>query len=139
MSRNTLLFIGIWPAAYLIMKNWNENRRQLFSFILYGILPMVVMGVSFLIYNWARFGNPFEVGTKYQNMAGTLRENVITYGYFSTHYIKSNFYYHYIYYPLPETAETLMGGSLFLLSPVFFAAIRWNYSKGNRDYPSFFL
>jgi hypothetical protein len=122
MCRNTLLLAGIWPAAYLVMKNWNENRKQLVTFMLFGILPILVIGVSYLVYNWARFGNPLELGTKYQNMAGTLREDVLTYGYFSLHYIKANLYYHYIYYPLPETAETLMGGSLFLLSPVFFAA-----------------
>jgi hypothetical protein len=31
-------------------------------------------------------------------------------------------YYHYVFYPFPETAETLQGGSLFLLSPVFLSA-----------------
>jgi hypothetical protein len=122
MCRNTLLFAGIWPAAYLIMKNWNENRKHLYALIFFGALPIMIIGLSFLFYNWARFADPLQVGTKYQNMAGTLRKDVLAYGYFSFHYVIPNFYYQYIYYPLPETAETLMGGSLFLLSPVFFAA-----------------
>lgn len=122
MSRSTLIFVGLWPAYYLISKNLNGERKKLLMYSFYGILPVLVAGLLFLDYNWLRFGNPFELGTTYQNMAAELRKSVDEFGYFSPHYIKTNVYYQYIFYPLPETAETLMGGSLFLLSPVFFIA-----------------
>jgi len=138
MSRSTLIFVGLWPAYYLISENWGEERNRLFSNIFLGILPILAVGILFLGYNWARFGNPLELGTSYQNMASELRKNVDIYGYFSPHYIKTNFYYQYLYYPFPETAETLMGGSLFLLSPVFFAAFI-GLAKGKPRLSMFFL
>jgi hypothetical protein len=46
------------------------------------------------------------------------------YGAFNLHYLPINFYYQYIYYPLPAREESYMGGSLFLLSPVFFYIFR---------------
>ena len=42
------------------------------------------------------------------------------YGFFNVHFIPINLYYQYIAYPFPLRADTLMGGSLFLLSPLFF-------------------
>ncbi len=122
MSRSTLIFVGLWPAYYLISKNLNGERKKLLMYSFYGILPVLVAGLLYLDYNWLRFGNPFELGTTYQNMAAELRKSVDEFGYFSPQYIKTNIYYQYIYYPFPETAETLMGGSLFLLSPVFYIA-----------------
>lgn len=123
MSRNTLLFTVIWPAYYLIMSNWNESRKRLFSLILLGFLPIFLAGTAFLSYNWARFGNPLELGTSYENMPEVARNNVNTFGSFSLHYVKTNIYYQYIFYPFPETAETLMGGSLFLLSSMFLISL----------------
>ena len=41
---------------------------------------------------------------------------------FNLHYVPINFYYHYIFYPFPLRLESLQGGSLFLLSPLFFGA-----------------
>jgi hypothetical protein len=38
------------------------------------------------------------------------------------HYLPTNLYYQYIAYPLPLSNNTFYGGSLFLLTPVFFAA-----------------
>jgi hypothetical protein len=47
-------------------------------------------------------------------------EDYRNYGAFHIHYLPINFFYQYIYYPLPYRPGTFMGGSLFLLSPVFF-------------------
>ena len=122
MCRNTLLLAGIWPAFYLIEKTREKGWKVLAAQGSFGLLPVFVFGVAYLVYNWARFGNPLETGAAYQIMNSAWVNNVKTYGYFNLHYVKTNFYYHYIFYPFPETGETLQGGSLFLLSPVFFAA-----------------
>ena len=55
-------------------------------------------------------------------MAEFFRDNFEKYGYFNLYYIPINIYYEYIFYPFPFRADTPMGGSLFLLSPVFFGA-----------------
>ena len=52
-----------------------------------------------------------------------FRSDYARYGFFSLHYVPINLYYQYVFYPLPLRAESAMGGSLFLMSPVFFLAL----------------
>ena len=88
-------------------------------------------GVGYLAYNAMRFGTPFEVGVTYHDMAPIFEEGYETFGAFSLHYVPINFYYQYIYYPFtswPPTQELFMGGSLFLLSPLFLVAF-WGIIK----------
>lgn len=138
MCRNTLLFAGIWPAFYLILKNWPRNWKDLIRPVMLGLLPVLVVGIGFLAYNWARFGDPFETGSAYQILHPVYRDDLNTYGFFNPHYAKRNFYYHFLLYPFPETGETLHGGSLFLLSPVFFACFA-GIIKGKPRLPVLFL
>ena len=123
LTRNHLLFTGIWPAYYLIMKNWT-NGSKVYLYGIIGMLPILVMGLLFLAYNFARFGSPLEEGIRYHNMAARFVQDYKKYGAFNLHYLPINFYYQYIYYPLPAREESYMGGSLFLLSPVFFYIFR---------------
>lgn len=120
-TRNHLLFTGIWPAYYLLAKNWRD-RPRLYLYILTGIFPVVAMGLLFLEYNFLRFHSPFELGIRYHFMDPVFVNEYHKYGAFNLHYLPTNFYYQYIHYPFPFNANTLMGGSLFLLSPVFFYA-----------------
>lgn len=62
-------------------------------------------------------------GIAYHQMAGFFRANYDRYGYFNLHYVPINLYYQYIFYPLPLRVESAMGGSLFLLSPLFLGAL----------------
>jgi hypothetical protein len=123
LTRNHLLFTGIWPAYYLLSKNWND-RPKLYSYVSLALLPILALGLLFLAYNFVRFGSPFELGIRYHDMASLFVADYQKYGAFNLHYLPINFYYQYIYYPLPVSSETQMGGSLFLLSPVFFYAFR---------------
>jgi hypothetical protein len=123
LTRNHLIFTGIWPAYYLLMKNWT-NQPKVYLYALMGAMPVFVMALLFLGYNYARFNNPLEVGIRYHNMAVEFVSDYKKYGAFNLHYLPSNFYYQYIYYPLPPKEESYMGGSLFLLSPVFFYSFR---------------
>lgn len=121
LTRNHLLFTGIWPAYYLLVKNWND-RPRFYLYMLVGLLPAFVMGLLFLSYNFARFGDPFELGIRYHHMAPVFVEDYQKYGAFNLHYLPVNVYYQYIHYPFPFSDESYMGSSLFLLSPVFFYA-----------------
>ena len=120
-TRNHLVFTGIWPAYYLLAKNWNDRPRLYFSAAA-GLIPLLLMGALFLDYNLLRFHSPFELGIRYHFMDPVFVADYHKYGAFNLHYLPINFYYQYIYYPYPYSEETLMGGSLFLLSPVFFYA-----------------
>ena len=131
ITRNHLLFTGLWPAWYLLRKNWDNRPRLYASFALF-VLPIFLLGLLFLGYNFTRFGSPFELGIQYHRMSRMFVEDYQRYGAFHIQYLPINFFYQYIYYPLPYTSETSMGGSLFLLSPVFFyvfPAIRHLYRR----------
>jgi hypothetical protein len=119
LTRNHLLFTGIWPVWHLLKKNWNIKPRPYTSFAFF-LLPVLILGLLFLWYNFARFGSPFELGIRYHKMNPLFVEDYQKYGAFNLHYLPTNFFYQYIRYPFPFTEETVMGGSLFLLSPVFF-------------------
>lgn len=131
LTRNHLIFTGVWPAYYLLRKNWN-HRPQLFLHVVYAVLPILTFGLLFLGYNYARFGSPFELGIQYHNMSTFFVEDYQKYGAFNLHYLPINFYYQYVFYPLPLREETFLGGSLFLLSPLFFYAFQ-AIAKGYRN------
>lgn len=73
-------------------------------------------------YNFSRFGDPLENGLHYHLMGEAFSILSAKYGQFSTHYIPDNFFFTYIFYPLDfsKLFTTPLGGSLFLLSPLFF-------------------
>ena len=136
MTRNHLVFAGLWPAAYLLRQHWGVGRRRLLSYTLLGLLPIVAAIVLLGLYNWFRFGSAFDNGLDYHVMHAIFVSDYRRYGAFSLHYVPTNLFYQYLAYPFPLRGTSLMGGSLFLLSPVFFAALwgsvvgrpRWSVS-----------
>lgn len=122
LTRNHMLFAGVWPAYYLLVQHRTLGWRRLVANSLVGIAPAVA-AIGFLgWYNWARFGNPMENGIRYQQMADIFVADFQRYGAFHIHYLPTNLFYQYIAYPLPLHDTTFYGGSLFLLTPVFSAA-----------------
>lgn len=123
LTRNHLLFTGIFPIVYLLKKENPWKWRRVIRNLSLAALP-VLAGLAFLLYyNQARFGNLFDNGLDYHLMHTFFRSDFEHYGIFNLHYLPINLYYQFIYYPFPLGEESLMGGSLFLLSPLFFAAI----------------
>ncbi|HEY9089219.1 MAG TPA: hypothetical protein VIO36_13705 [Anaerolineaceae bacterium] len=128
LTRNNLLFAGLWPAIYLLQQHWTGDRKRLLAFSAVGIAPVLLLGLALLGYNWARFGSFTEIGYQYHNMNAYFASDYQLYGAFNIHYLPTNLYYQYIYYPLPITMESYHGGSLFLMSPLFLAAF-WAFAQ----------
>jgi hypothetical protein len=124
-TRYQLLFAGIWPAFILLSRNWNKSRRELLFYVFIGCLPVVLTGLGLAWFNQARFGSLTSVGLEYQQMAGIFVDDVRQYGFFNIHYVPRNLFYHWIAYPLVirDLYKFSLGGSLFLLTPVYFAAL----------------
>ena len=122
-TRMHLFLVGIWPAWYLLSRNWNLPKQKLLKLIFVGLLPLIISGLLIFYYNYARFGNIFDLGYAYHNMGEIFRADYMKYGGFNLHYVPINLYYQYIAYPflMKDMSNFFMGGSLFLLSPVFFA------------------
>lgn len=121
LTRNQMVFTGIFPAVYLLYQEKPWNWGRVIRNVAQAALPLAVALAFYLFYNQVRFGNLLDVGVAYHQMADFFRADYERYGYFNLHYIPINVYYEYLFYPLPLTSESLMGGSLFLLSPLFFA------------------
>jgi hypothetical protein len=121
LTRLHLLFIGIWPAYYLIQKHRAEGFKKVSSYIAVGLLPLIMAGVIFFGYNWVRFGDILNVGLDYHKMSSRFTDDYWRYGFLNIRYVPRNLFYQYIAYPLFLGRNILMGGSLFLLSPLFFA------------------
>jgi hypothetical protein len=122
-SRNHLILNGLWLAYYLLLQHWQLPWRKKILYSAIALLPVVMMGSLLAIYNYTRFGNIADVGLDYHQMAELFVDEYKLYGAFNVFYLPRNLYYHWIAYPFlsPGGADFFMGGSLFLLTPLFFA------------------
>jgi hypothetical protein len=128
LSRSSMTLIAIWPAFELLRRSWPQGVLTVAGRSLMGLAPVLLAGVGFAIYNYQRFGSPTDMGVSYHLMGESFRESYDQYGLFSVHYAPKNFYYQWLYYPLPLRADSLQGGSLLLLSPVF-VAMGWAIAR----------
>jgi hypothetical protein len=122
LTRSHLVFLGLWPAYYLFISYKQAGWRKLVAYFSVAILPLFVALCAFGLYNYLRFGNPLELGVSYQNLGTFFEPKFQKYGMFNIHYFLTDFYYNFVFYPFPLSKETLFGGSLFLLSPLFIAS-----------------
>jgi hypothetical protein len=121
LTRNTMVFTGIFPAVFLLFQEKPWRWRQVIENLAWAALPLIAASTFYLTYNQVRFGNPLETGlTYFNNGSDFFRNNYYRYGMFNLRYVKNNLYYQYIFYPLPIRQDSILGGSLFLLSPLFF-------------------
>ena len=121
-TRNHLVFLGLWPAYHLLEKYRGRDKKWLAGSVAIGLAPLFATLASLAAYNFARFGSVTEMGLDLHQMAGAFSSEYQLYGAFHVHYLPLNFHYQYLFYPFPMSAESAMGGSLFLLTPLFFGA-----------------
>ena len=129
LTRNHLILTGVWPAAMLIYFHWSNGIRRLVGSLVLAASPIILGVVAIGVYDLVRFGSVLDNGIKYHLMDKAFISDFHQYGYFNLHYVPINVFYQYVFYPFPIRSTTSMGGSLFLLSPVFFGAF-WAVIKG---------
>lgn len=124
----------IFFAAYLIQKPINIGRFAKFA------MPLLAVIIFLGFYNWARFGNVFETGHKYQLIAEEQSERRRA-GIFSLKHLSANLYYMFIKTPDPVFENSLQhlkppylkyddyGMSIFILSPVLFLLVKTNLKE----------
>ena len=126
MTRISAVFIGVFLAWYLLRKYRSMSWNSLWKLSLAGLTPVLIAIALLAGYNWARFGSPLNNGLYYQLSGPDFIDNARQYGFFNLHYIWPNIYYQFLVYPFSlingNFAVEGWGGSLFLLSPLFFAA-----------------
>lgn len=121
-TRMNLITVGIWPAFYLISRHWKKPKSELIRMCLIGLIPLLIITASMAYYNDSRFGSVFDNGLKLHNMSDLLREDFERYGLFHIHFLARNFFYQFMSYPFLSDSplQFFQGGSLFLLTPIFF-------------------
>lgn len=126
MTRMSAVIVALFLVWYLLHREWPIGWRRLAGYCLLGVLPVLGAGLLLMIYNALRFGNPLDVGVTYHAMYEGYYATYQQYGLMSLHYLPMNFYFTYLFYPfidlIREGRLLIHGGSLFLLSPLFFAA-----------------
>jgi len=134
LTRNTMVFTGIFPFVYIFVQQEDIKWKSFVRNIAWGILPLCIALAFYLFYNQVRFDNPMETGLAYHNVSDFFRDDFERYGVFNINYIPTNIYYQYIFYPFPLRPESIMGGSLFLLSPIFFGVFPSLWKPRNKFY-----
>ncbi len=123
LTRISGIFSAVFLAAYLLKTHWPEGRRSLIVNSLAGLAPVMVTLALIGLYNFLRFGHALDNGFGYQLWGDHFYNLYQQYGAFHPVFIAPNFYVNYIQYPFSFQPFNVSGwgGSLFLLSPLFFA------------------
>ncbi len=124
LTRSSMAGSVLWFLWFLYSRQRSAQRSALLSvralMPALGVLAIFFLGL--LWYNFARFGDPFDLGISYHKAGQSIQADIDSYGLFSLHYLLKNFYYHYLAYPYPAANDSLMGGSLFLMTPLYLGA-----------------
>ena len=76
------------PVVIALLLPANAPRRMAL-----GVIPLGVAGLLLAWFNWARFGDPFELGYRYMRLEGLLARIVEEQGTFSVAYLGRNIHY----------------------------------------------
>lgn len=131
-ARNSLILLGVFPAWLLLREHWDQHWWKLIRLTALALVPILISIGLIGWYNYARFGNPLEIGYQFHQMDPFFRPLYAQYGPFNLHYLPTNLYYQFIFYPFPARWDSAMGGSVFLLSPLFFGAL-WSLWQDRRQ------
>jgi hypothetical protein len=147
MTRNHLIFQGLWPIATLVDRARllpvrsslkAGARGRTLACVAAVVIPILLALVLLGYYNLARFGSPLDLGIAYHQMDPDFRANFDRHGVLSAHYLPANFFYQFLAYPFPLRPSSLMGGSLFFLTPVYFSAY-WAFSTARARWSAWVL
>lgn len=129
LTRSAMLLASLWIAWYLWARRDRGDRWSTVRMAAFWLAP-IVLAIGLLGgYNYLRFGDPLDMGLAYHQMGAQLRSDYDRHGAFSLHYLPTNLYYNFVAIPYLAMlgdnwkVDFFMGGSLFLLSPVFLLAI----------------
>ena len=133
--------ILFFPILLAIRFEYTRKSGRSFGFkqlLAWGIptgLPIAVMGLGLLGYNWARFGNIFDYGYLTENVADFMADDLKNYGTFHPHFILRNL--NIMLFGLPKWSQncnaitpTFDGLSLFLTTPALFYLLR-SFKRSN--------
>ncbi len=140
LSRQCMVFSWVFLAAVLAFNLDRTLKQRTWNFLAFACFSAFPVAI-YLLYNYARFQDPFETGYSIIVMENNLlKERVLAYGLFSYHYIVYNFLYMFVQgfnfefsgaTFLSHPSISIFGTSLTFASPFLFFAF---YAHWNRAY-----
>jgi hypothetical protein len=128
LTRTPLILTGVWIAWYLWRTRDRSDRGAPVRLTIVGLTPIVLALGLFATYNYFRFGSPTDYGYAYHAMNSGFVADYQQFGPFNIHYMPINLFYNFVALPYlawlgPDPGTSFwMGGSLFLMSPMFLLA-----------------
>lgn len=130
-TRPSSAFIFVF-LLWMTGRHSQPSRKWRDLFLL--CLPVALTGLALLWFNWARFGNPLEMGYNQANIT-SYSSPQRDLGLFGLQHIPSNIYYYFLISVKPITEGTAhlvfpyvtystSGLSLFLCAPFFFLSLK---------------
>lgn len=132
----------LWTRSHVVLASgamlglyvWRERRRGAeVPLRLRELAPALALGAAgvalILLFNAARFGDPFEQGTSHQRMHEMFRANFDRYGLFDVHYLPRNLHALLLATPVasgyfPYFRFSTQGLSLFFATPFYLYLFR---------------
>jgi hypothetical protein len=142
LSRNSVLVIA--PFFYIaLFAVWHRRAvlpaRQIVRHAVAFSIPLLIAAGITMAFNYARFGDALESGASIQLRTGAnplFKQEYLTYGLFSLHYVPRNLYYYFLNLRLlrdPATQALTFdpwGNSMFLVTPALLYIFR-SYRRGD--------
>src|SRR5207244_13367687 len=75
LTRNNLVFAGLWPAGYVLYQARAEGRRRLVGYTVAGFTPVLMAFFIICVYNWLRFDSIWEAGYTFHQMNERFRSD----------------------------------------------------------------
>lgn len=129
LCRYSMLPTGLIPLFIVCSKSKTFPLDRLIKFS----LPILCVLNLLLFYNLIRFGDALDSGVSYHLFDKSFSASVVTHGMASIYYVPRNLFYHFVAYPFPLDKNSMMGGSMVLLTPLFAAAI-WGIWRERGDW-----
>jgi hypothetical protein len=124
LTRPSGMFVAVFLAWYLLHSHWKQGINRLLQYSILGLIPVLTAIGVILFYNYLRFGDSLDNGMHYMLQNPNFMELYSQFGFFHPTFIPINFYITYLYYPIDFFNQVVYawGGSIFFLSPLFFAS-----------------
>lgn len=96
LSRQLTLALGPFLLAVLLWEGEAAPARTRWRRALGLAAGCIPAGALYLVFNWARFGNPFDTGYRYLQLSGFLLARFLDHGLFSARYVLFNALYLFV-------------------------------------------
>lgn len=125
LGRSSLILLAVFVFLKII-----DSRKDQFRKAILSILPLTFLAGIYMVYNYLRFGSPFDSGVNYMDIWPFDAAKLMPFGTLSWKYIPRNVWLVFLELPkviitsaIPSLKFNFEGMSIFFVSPLYLAAL----------------